>query len=127
MPFGLIEAVAAEWCLAPYDVDDLLHPLRLNDQRINVEESVKHHTVLNAMRPLALDTTGDSNELVRNTANACNTTDVDFGGVTVIDGAVNELYHRDFPCKSDSNCAKAPHPRYSLSKMSACRHRYVDS
>ncbi len=107
MPFAVNGAVLIERRLTPYNVKRLSHLLHLDDQVIKIEQSMKHHAVLDAVRPLTLDATGNSNDAIRNTADACDTTDIDFGGVTVIDGAGNDLNH--WVSLADSPPRKAPH------------------
>src|SRR5262249_4856477 len=93
MPFRAIGAVAIERRFAPYDVEYLSHPLHINAQVIKIEESMKHHAMLDAVRALAIDATGNSNDVIRNTADACDTTDIDFGGISVIYGAGDNFNH----------------------------------
>jgi hypothetical protein len=93
MPFIVDSLLAIEWPFAFYDFECLSHPLHLDGQFLKVEQSMKHHAVLGAVRPLTLDATGNSNDAMRNTGDACYATDIDFSSITVIDGAVNELDH----------------------------------
>jgi hypothetical protein len=96
VPFDPMRGIAIEGRFAPCNLNALPHPFHFGGQLLQVTQKMNHNTALYSVGSLALCAIGNADDVIRDATDSCNTADIDFGSVTVIDGGGNHLNH-SFP------------------------------